>query len=179
MSTFVISDTHFDHLNIIRYCNRPFATVGEMNTAIMHNINSIVKEEDVLYHLGDWSYGRGSNVENSIALRQYIRCKHIHLIIGNHDRDNLKSVEFRKCFDSISQCFVGYICGKPFVLTHYPISATSKQDYMVKYIQDFIYYHSKCIYLFGHTHNNTDVTEFNMCVENTNYGPVNIENFLK
>ena len=47
------ADTHFDHANIIRFCNRPFATVGEMNEALIANWNRKVHGNDTVYILGD------------------------------------------------------------------------------------------------------------------------------
>ena len=43
---YVTSDTHFNHKNIIEYCNRPYSSVEEMNKAIIDNWNSVVKDED-------------------------------------------------------------------------------------------------------------------------------------
>ena len=56
---FFISDLHFDHANIIRYCNRPFKSKEEMNRAIIKNWNSTVKDKDSVYILGDVAFGRG------------------------------------------------------------------------------------------------------------------------
>jgi len=56
---YLISDTHFDHANIIRYCHRPFKSVKEMNEIMVDNWNTTVKKNDVVYFLGDWGYGRG------------------------------------------------------------------------------------------------------------------------
>jgi calcineurin-like phosphoesterase family protein len=41
------ADFHLGHKNIIRYCNRPFDTVEEMNRAILERLNSLVKANDV------------------------------------------------------------------------------------------------------------------------------------
>jgi calcineurin-like phosphoesterase family protein len=50
------SDFHFGHANIIRYCDRPFSSVAEMDEAILDRLNSCVKTMDHLYFLGDfWS----------------------------------------------------------------------------------------------------------------------------
>lgn len=48
------ADFHFDHNNILRYCDRPFSNVQEMNRAILDNLNRRVKPNDVLYFLGDF-----------------------------------------------------------------------------------------------------------------------------
>ena len=57
---YLIADTHFDHANIINYCNRPFRSVSQMDKMIVDNWNKTVKENDIVYFLGDWSYGHGS-----------------------------------------------------------------------------------------------------------------------
>lgn len=56
----LISDTHFDHTNIIRYCNRPFRTTEEMNDTILRNWCSTIVSDDIVYFLGDMAFGRGS-----------------------------------------------------------------------------------------------------------------------
>ena len=50
---YFIADTHFNHANIIKYCNRPFKNTDEMNKYIIRKWNSVVKETDTVYHLGD------------------------------------------------------------------------------------------------------------------------------
>lgn len=50
---FFTSDTHFYHTNIIKYCNRPFKSMHEMNEVMMNNWNKIVKPTDTVCHLGE------------------------------------------------------------------------------------------------------------------------------
>lgn len=52
-----IADTHFNHENIIKYCDRPFSNTKEMNEYIIQKWNSVAKEDDVVYHLGDVGFG--------------------------------------------------------------------------------------------------------------------------
>jgi calcineurin-like phosphoesterase family protein len=47
--TWFTADFHLGHQNIIRYCNRPFHSTGEMDEAILANLNSLVRQDDVLY----------------------------------------------------------------------------------------------------------------------------------
>ena len=55
MTTFFTADTHFGHKNVIRYCNRPFASATEMDERLIENWNKIVGPDDLIYHLGDFT----------------------------------------------------------------------------------------------------------------------------
>lgn len=81
MKYFVISDTHFGHENIIRYCNRPFGSVEEMDRALIKNWNDTVTNKDVVIHLGDVGLGNKDYVAGII---KQLNGKKI-LIMGNHD----------------------------------------------------------------------------------------------
>ncbi len=59
-SVWVTSDFHFDHTNIIKYCNRPFNSISEMNCTLMTELWEKVKPWQYLLFLGDMSFGRGS-----------------------------------------------------------------------------------------------------------------------
>jgi calcineurin-like phosphoesterase family protein len=72
------ADTHFNHTNIIKYCNRPFKSVEEMNETIINNWNKKVNDTDIVYHLGDFSWG------NPVPFLEKINGK-IFIIPGNHD----------------------------------------------------------------------------------------------
>jgi calcineurin-like phosphoesterase family protein len=85
------SDTHYNHKNICKGVTewsdadiscRDFQTIEEMNDAIVNSINKYVMENDILYHLGDWSFG---GINSIWEFRKQIKCKNIHLILGNHD----------------------------------------------------------------------------------------------
>ena len=55
--TFFVSDTHFNHTNIIKYCNRPFNNADEMDAALIKNWNTKVPKDGIVYHLGDFAWG--------------------------------------------------------------------------------------------------------------------------
>jgi calcineurin-like phosphoesterase family protein len=74
------SDSHFYHQNVIRYCNRPFSSVEEMNEIMIKNWNEIVDPDDTVYCLGDFSLAiRPVEVYSSRLMGKK------RLISGNHD----------------------------------------------------------------------------------------------
>lgn len=85
------SDTHYWHKNLTfgesvwdnkeKNC-RKFDTTQEMSRHIVSKINEYVGEDDILFHLGDWSFG---GIENIWNFKKQIKVKEIHLLIGNHD----------------------------------------------------------------------------------------------
>jgi calcineurin-like phosphoesterase family protein len=82
MNIWFTSDLHLGHVRIIELCKRPFANVDEMNEAIIENWNSVVKDGDRVYVLGDVALG---TIANSLPLCQRLNGLK-YLIPGNHDR---------------------------------------------------------------------------------------------
>jgi calcineurin-like phosphoesterase family protein/2'-5' RNA ligase len=83
---YVFSDTHFDHTNIIRYCNRPFNSTRQMNDGLVGNWNTTVRDIDTIYFLGDMAYGR-----NRRPIDYWLGKLggEVFYIRGNHDSDEI------------------------------------------------------------------------------------------
>lgn len=82
MTTYYTSDLHFGHLNIIRFCDRPFAGVGAMDARLVQLWNETVTEDDTVWVLGDVALGSlGESLANIGRLHG-----HKILVPGNHDR---------------------------------------------------------------------------------------------
>jgi calcineurin-like phosphoesterase family protein len=79
---FFVSDTHFSHFNVIRYCMRPYSSAQEMDENLIANWNTIVKENDIIYHLGDFAFCRLQEIKNILRRLN----GNIHMILGNHDK---------------------------------------------------------------------------------------------
>jgi calcineurin-like phosphoesterase family protein len=56
MRLFAIGCTHFGHANIIKLSGRPFASVNDMDAAMIARWNSTVSNGDTVYHLGDFAF---------------------------------------------------------------------------------------------------------------------------
>lgn len=79
------SDPHFSHDNILRYCDRPFKNTQEMDSALVKNHNQLVKPEDTVYCLGDFTM-RGTEhkpwFQKTLSKLNGTKI----LILGNHDK---------------------------------------------------------------------------------------------
>jgi calcineurin-like phosphoesterase family protein len=157
------SDTHWAHSNIIKYCNRQFKTVEEMNITLITNINKAVGTNDILYHLGDWSFGK---VENAIEFREAINCHNIHLILGNHDERNYEKSEFRNLFTKIDRLREINVHGQKITLCHYALKVWNKS-------------HRGAWHLYGHSHgslpDDLNSLSFDCGVDCFNYRPISFE----
>lgn len=126
------ADPHFGHQNIIKFCNRPFASVDEMDDEIIRRYNSRVTDADDLYIIGDFSFRNAKSVGSYLERLNGRK----HLIWGNHDTHQVKNHPSW----STSQPYLELNDqGENVVLFHYAMRSWNKSFYGS--------YH-----LFGHTH---------------------------
>ena len=93
MTKYLCADLHFDHENILRYCDRPFKNVSQMNKQLVNNWNSIVGKDDIVYNLGDLTLNHRKPSDWLASIIEKLNGRHI-LILGNHDKmDPFKFVE--------------------------------------------------------------------------------------
>ena len=132
---FYIADTHYFHENVIRFDNRPFETIEEMNKTMLENWNSAVHPRDTVYILGDFIWHR--NPETIKFLRKLHGSK--ILVQGNHDRLFLNG-ETKKLFSNVSPYREGRDSGYRVVMCHYPIPLHAHHR------------RENTIHLYGHVH---------------------------
>ena len=171
--TFVTSDTHFFHGNIIKYCKRPWSSgadkdgnaivtdddIKRMNEDMIAKWNAVVGKDDIVWHLGDFCFGKKDNV--SLILPR-LNGK-INLVMGNHDHQKLKfyyDSGFHRVYDR------PVIISSFYILSHAPL----------QWIQDDSPYAN----IFGHVHDQPlykTVTKRSLCacVERWNYVPISWE----
>lgn len=152
----VISDTHFGHHNIIKYCNRPYSGPTEMDWDMVEKWNSVIKPQDKVYHLGDVYMGCSKGyIENILSQLN----GHKRLILGNHD--NGKDQILQRYFEKIDMWRIFSEFG--LILTHVPLHKDSMR-------------HSS-LNVHGHIHDkpSPDGPYKCVCVEQINYTPIHIE----
>jgi len=159
---FFASDYHFDHANIIKYCNRPFNSVKEMNRVLLKNFNNVVGKKDIVYFLGNLAAGEHSRSTD------YWRKKlngRIIFIKGNHDRS--RNIKFRYIVR------LGFQGGFRFMIMHDP-------ERRNRFFRGYT--------IHGHVHNNyvidyplinRDKRTINVSCEMTNYKPISIKQIIQ
>jgi len=150
------SDTHYNHKNIVKGTSewnsysdrlRDFNTLEEHNETLIKSINSLVKHDDILYHLGDWSFGGHEQIKK---FRDRLECQEIHLLFGNHDQHvELINSPYRELFTScdykkelnlkLGTDKTGKFGKQLIFLSHYSHQVWNKS-------------HHGSIHLFGHSH---------------------------
>lgn len=134
------SDWHGGHTNIVKGTSkwedttqcRNFDTVEEHDTVLSDNINRIVKSNDHLYFLGDFSMGGRDMI---YPFRKRINCNNIHFVGGNHDLHIRKNVILKtdtgyinaqSLFNSYDEILEKKIGDTTFVMCHYPFRTWHK-----------------------------------------------------
>ncbi len=84
---FFTSDTHWKHKNIIKYSNRPFSSVDEMDNTLIKNWNKMVGANDEVYHLGDFAF---CSDDQFLDIISQLNGK-LTIILGNHDKTVLNN----------------------------------------------------------------------------------------
>lgn len=161
------SDLHLSHKNICYYANRPFSFVDEMNEVLIQNWNNVVGLNDIVYHLGDFSFG---NASSQIKLLNGTK----FFVRGNHEKPLINAIGEK----NVPYMRIIKVENYPdIILCHYAMRVWHKS-----------HFGSYC--LFGHSHGklepykkSVDVgVDSNWITGKKEYRPFNIEeihNFLK
>ena len=170
MDIWFTADSHYDHENSIKYSDRPFSNVKEMNECMMDKHNERVKKRDKVYHLGDFAFTRDFN--RFMEIRRRLN-GHMFLLRGNHD-----PLKFMRRATSYGGGLFGYSSVREsdkikhgddvIVMSHFPM-----------YIWDCSHYGS--FHLYGHVHNQVKIDHgksMNVGVDVNDFAPVHIDEVI-
>ena len=160
----ITSDTHFSHNNILKFetdgqsRGQLFKNIHHMNSELIDRWNSVVKQGDKVYHLGDVSMGNPATL--GLIMNRLNGSK--RLIVGNHD--DVKFLTKGGWFQKVMMWRI--FKEHNIVLSHVPLREDTfrKVEYNVH----------------GHIHYHNPPTKqhINVCVERTDYTPVHIEEVI-
>lgn len=165
--TWVYSDPHFYHKNIVKFTNydgspvRPWDDAEVMTEEMIEWYNELVSDEDRVYILGDIAF-TPATMRASVSRLKGRKV----LVPGNHD-----PAKMRKYFDLFDDVR-GYIVKPGFIMSHIPIHPSCMGRWQLN--------------IHGHLHNNevmhgdgVDPRYYNVCVERTNFRPKSLDDILK
>lgn len=122
MKTWITSDLHFGHANIMKFCPETRARfrndVKYMTEAMIEEWNDKVQRGDTVYILGDVAFCSASDAAKILNRLNGDKI----LVEGNHDRKNLKDVSFQNAFKEIHKYLDINYDGHKIVMFHYPIA---------------------------------------------------------
>jgi calcineurin-like phosphoesterase family protein len=150
-----------------------------MNNTLVCNINEKVGQDDILFHLGDWSFG---GFEKIGEFRNRIICKNIHLTYGNHEHHIRKNKEDIQDIFSSTHDYLFLDVRRPsilgkgvmnkysFVCMHYPIASWDSMN-------------DGTIHIHGHVHLPTnlrlgDGKSLDVGVDGNNLCPLSLDEIL-
>lgn len=155
MAIWFTADTHFGHNRIRELAKRPFATVDEMDAAMISRWNQRVSSLDTVYHVGDFAF---SSHDNYLLVLKGQK----HLIRGNHDHSN--RIKKATGWASISDMLTVEIDKTPIVLCHYGLRVWSRSHY-------------GALHFYGHSHGNLpgDSQSCDVGVDCWDFRPVSLD----
>lgn len=170
MKIWIISDTHFNHKNIIQYENRPFNSIDEMNDAMIKRWNSVVSPDDIVYHLGDVGLGNESSLKWIIPSLN----GHKILVRGNHDQKS-KNFYIDCGFEEVRPSFIEEHEGVKIFFSHRPDTRPGNQ------------HDTYDMHFYGHVHAKEYHGAFPtiarngacLCVERWDYTPVELNKVIE
>lgn len=160
---FFTSDLHIHHTNIIKYCQRPFNSVEEMDNTIINNWNLVVAQDDSVWVLGDFTMSNDKIFINRTLSRLN---GNKYLVTGNHDSSACKSSVSWKEVHELTHISVER---ETLVLCHYSMRVWYKS-------------HHGAWHLYGHSHGSLpeeNNLSFDVGVDAWNYTPVSFKQIAK
>ncbi len=169
-NVFVISDLHFSHKGVLRFCpaERPFASVEEMNEALIDNWNSTVTKRDTVWVLGDVSFAK--TWEETAGLLDQLKGNK-NLILGNHDLHVPISAWLTKFRKVAPMRIVDNM-----ILTHIPVHTSQLEFRWTHNVHGHL--HNKVVMDDGHLFK-PDIRYINVSCEQTGLKPLAWEDMKK
>lgn len=129
MKYWFTSDFHLGHFNIIRYCDRPFKSLKQMNETLIKRFNERVNPEDLVFFLGDFCLSGDSYIDTPIGRKQIRTLKVGDTIYSfNFKNKQLESSKITKTWKTESKSRLHILLENNFI-----IKVTKNHPFAVSY----------------------------------------------
>jgi calcineurin-like phosphoesterase family protein len=174
-NVFFTSDEHFGHRNILKFCDRPFTDLQDMQEKLIENHNKVVNKGDLVYHLGDM-FWKTLTLKEALNIRYRLNGNHYY-IMGNHD-EMFKHQPLVESFVWVKDAANIHPIGYPNIYLHHYACRVWNGS------------HRNSWHLYGHSHsalpeaNPTGTMDesplcFDVGVDAQNYTPISLEDVKK
>lgn len=172
---FFIGDTHFYQDKLLQYNKRPFKSIEEMNSEIVKNWNNVIKDDDIVYVLGDFSFGTIEETKEICHELKGIK----YLIKGNWDKFKFEKtweeIGFEKVLEEPCELYITSDepskHPKKIVLSHHPVDISSDE------VNIHAHLHSDDLKM--EYPNMNPKNHFCISVERIEYTPIQLEKIIK
>jgi calcineurin-like phosphoesterase family protein len=124
MTSWVTADTHAWHK--LMAVERGFASPEQMTVALAEKINEQVQAADLLYHLGDFSFG---GLTKATVFREMLNVRRVILVRGNHDHVLSQDRCFQALFAQVVDLTELWVSRRKVILCHYPLESWAAKNY--------------------------------------------------
>ena len=162
------ADQHYAHSNIVKYCDRPFVDVQEMNYELIRRHNEIVKPSDTIYMIGDVTLNGIETFEDYMNQLNGL----IYVLPGSHDHRWLKDFDSKLGLRNVQLLPALYSLELDnrlvVVLCHYALRVWDRSHY-------------GAISLYGHSHGKLppEGRQMDVGVDCHNFYPVSLDYVLQ
>lgn len=174
--TWVYSDPHFYHRNIVTFTNydgskvRPWDDAEVMTEEMIEWYNELVDDRDRVYILGDVAF-TNRNMHRSVSRLKGRKV----LVPGNHEPTKMR--QYFNLFDDVR----GYVVKKGFIMSHIPIHKQSLSRWQLNihgHLHANQITYESTDNMFGDTTIEVDKCYYCACVERTNFRPKLLDEIL-
>ena len=163
---FFTADLHLGHKNILTLTKRKFDSIEEHDAFVIHSINETVDVSDNLYILGDLGFHK--DFQSLLNYLTQIKCKNIHVILGNHDnKQHLIQMRREGVIADVQETKTVQQLKRSIVCSHYPM-------------REWHGYYRGYYAAYGHCHGNLPPFERSMDVgiDSIGFNPIEFDDLI-
>jgi calcineurin-like phosphoesterase family protein len=167
---YMSSDSHFQHFNITKYCHRPFESRSQMDSALIANWNSVVPEDGIVVHCGDFMLPHKTSDKEYKKIWEKLNFKTLVLCRGNHDRIDCGTYQYDNKTVIVVDIAMINVEGIKIMACHYPMTAYPADFQVFGHIHTLS--DGTCYGVDGDVNDRLRKTQYDVGADQNNYTPI-------